>query len=99
MKRVVLPTPPDPAFYPNNPLAWQRAVHEWMNQTKFALEQASQINDTPLDQAFQVSGSYAITTAISGTSTGTQITEFLCSLVAAMNRKGITSSKPQTVAQ
>lgn len=95
MRRIVLPTPPNPDAFAGNMLAYARSTYQWQLQVKSLVEQASQINDVPLDQVFQVSGSYAIATSISGTSTGTQITEFLCSLVKSMERRGLTSPKPQ----
>lgn len=90
MKIVTLPVPPNPddAVYKLNPLAYNRAVYAWMNDTKGKLEQGSRINNTPMNQAFTVS-SFTTNTTLSGTSTGTDIANFTCSLIAAMQNKGM----------
>lgn len=90
MKITVLPTPPNPDdnMFKNNPLAYQRAVYQWMQDSKGKLEQNSRQNDSPLNQAFVVS-SYTLNTSLSGTSTGTDVANFICSLIAAMQKKGL----------
>lgn len=90
MKRAILPQPPNPddAAFRNNPLGYGRAVYRWMNETKSKLEDASFVNDTPLDQQFVIS-SYTLATSLSGTSSVGDIANFLCSLVTAFQKKGI----------
>ena len=41
MKRVIIDNPPKPDDYKNNPLAYMRAVSDWMNRTKQKIETAS----------------------------------------------------------
>lgn len=90
MKRIILPQPPNPddAMYRNQPLVYSRAAYEWMRQVKGKIEDASTINDTPLDQQLVIS-SYTLNTSLSGTSTGTDITNFICTLVSAFTKKGV----------
>ena len=90
MKVVKLPNAPNPddALYKNNPIAYNRAVYLWMTQTKGKIEQASVNNNTPMDQAF-VLGSYVLSTSMAGTSTGTDVSNFILSICAAMMKKGI----------
>lgn len=90
MKIVRLPVPPNPddRQYLNNPQGWARAAFGWMNDVKGKIEAQSLQNDTPLNQNFAVS-SYTTNTSLSGTSTGTDVSNFVCSIVAAMQKKGI----------
>lgn len=97
MKQIALTEPPDPADYnyKDNQMAYNRAVFRWMNEIKNRIETASHFNDIPMDQNF-IFGSYTLTTSIAATSTGTDITNFICSVVAAFTRKGLISPKAQT---
>lgn len=90
MKRIRLPMPPNPndSGYATSPMAYQRAVHDWMMRTKEALETASAVNDVPAAQPL-VSTSFTTNTMITGTSTGTDIANFVCSLVAVLTQRGI----------
>lgn len=90
MRRVTIPIAPDPTKFPNNQLAFSRAVQAWMNQAKQQLEQASAVNDTPCDTPFVV-GTFTNTTSVTGTMTGTDIANALCSLISALTKKGIIS--------
>lgn len=65
-----------------------RATQDWMTRTKTTIESASRQNDTPLQQNFVVS-SFSTNTALTGTSTGTDLANFLCSLVQSMTDKGL----------
>lgn len=89
MRQTKLPNVPNPddAQYKGNPLAYQRALFNWATIIKGKLEQDSLSNDTPMDQAFTL-GSYVLTTAISGTSTGTDIANFIVTLCNSMVKKG-----------
>lgn len=97
MKHVVLPTPPNPddPAYKNNPLAFNRAQFSWMAQVKGLLEDANNVNARPMAQQFAV-GTFSTNTTISGTSTGTDVANFVSSLVTAMQAKGFVS---QTVSR
>lgn len=89
MRHVILPQPPnanDPAFK-DSPLAFNRAASDWMRRVKGLIEDASRIDDAPLGQQFRV-GSFTTNTTIAGTSTGTDVSNFLCSLLTAFIAKG-----------
>lgn len=92
MKQLSIPTPPNPDSqqYKSNPLAYSRAAYAWMQQTKGLIEQAHNSVATPCGQQLQVA-SFTTNTALEGTSTGTVVTQFLCSLVQALTNKGIIS--------
>lgn len=97
MKQIALNEPPDPTDYnyKEDQIAYNNAVYQWMVESRNRIEQASHFNDIPMDQNF-VLGTYVLTTSIASTSTGTDITNFICSLVAAFTRKGLISQKSQT---
>lgn len=90
MKRISLKEPPNPqdSIYKGNMLAWQRDMWTWANETKGRLEQASRQNDIPLGIPFVVS-SYTTNTELTGTSTGTDVANFVCTLVQAMLDRGM----------
>lgn len=90
MKKIIIPNAPDPSEpqYRTNPLAYNRAVFDWMNKTKGRIEQASLQNDIPLDTPFVVT-SFSTNTALTGTDTGTSLADFVCTLVQAMTDRGI----------
>jgi hypothetical protein len=92
MKRLSLPQPPDPdePRYKNNALAYNRAAYEWMAKVKGLAESAHNLAAAPCGQQLQVA-SFTTNTAISGTSTGTDVVNFLCSLVQTLTNKGIIS--------
>lgn len=94
MKQVVLMPPPNPddARYKQNILAWQRDMYTWGNQVKGILEQESSVNNIPLGQNL-VLGTYVLNTFLAGTSTGTDIANFLCSLTNSMTKRGLVSPK------
>lgn len=85
-----LPNPPDPSQYPGNPVAWQRAMYDWMAKSKSMLVDAHRSATKPCGQQFQVS-TYTTTTAVTGTTTGTDLANALCSLIAALTARGIIS--------
>lgn len=90
MRVVVLPMPPNPndAQYRGNTNSYNQAVYQWMVDMKGKLEAQSRQNDPPIGQSFAVS-SYTTNTSLSGTSTGTDVANFVCSLIAAMQTKGL----------
>ena len=92
MKILKLPDPPHPDDYrfKNNDALYRREMYQWQSALKGRIELASTINNTPLGQAF-VTGttSHVLTTFIAATSTGQDITNFIVSLVNAMQQKGI----------
>lgn len=92
MRILNLPKPPDPAapIFAHNPMAYNRAVFEWMNQVKGLTELAHRSVATPCGQQISVS-SFSTNTTLHGTSTGTDIVNFICSLVQTLTDKGILS--------
>ena len=87
-KRVILPQPPDPANM--NMGDWSRAMFRWASVTKGILEDASRVNDGPLGQRFVV-GAFTTNTTVTGTTTGTDLSNFVASFVEAMTAKGLVS--------
>jgi len=92
MRRLTLPNPPDPnqPSFRTNPQAYSRALYDWARQVKQLTEQAHNSVATPCGQQIQVS-SFTTNTVVSGTTTGTDLTNFVCSLVQALQNKGILS--------
>ena len=90
MKRLALPNPPNPddQLYRANMLAYNRAMYTWMQQTKGLLEQASRVNDVPAGQAM-IAQNYSTNTVVTGTSSGTDLANAVCSLVDSLSQKGI----------
>ena len=89
MRRFTLPDPPraDDQAYRNNPLAYSRAVSDWLSRAKGALENTINHLGAPARPSFVVS-SYTTNTVISGTTTGTDLSNAVCSLIAALTTKG-----------
>lgn len=85
MNRTVLPAPPDPRRYANVS-AWQDATYDWMRRTKSLIETDSSANIVPL--APFVVDSYTLTSTITGTDA---TSNFVATLVTAMQKRGITS--------
>jgi len=92
MKTLQIPHPPNPddQRYKTNPLAYNRAVFNWMQVTKGAVEQAHNSVATPCGQQIMATA-FTTNTALTGTMTGTQIANALCSLVQVLTNKGIIS--------
>lgn len=92
MNRSQLPAPPNPdnSAYAGNVIAWQRAVYNWMAQVKGRLETDSQANTTPIGPF--VVGTYTAVSTITGTD---DASNFIATLVTAMNQKGITAPNVQ----
>lgn len=92
MNRTVLPAPPNPdaSPYAGNPTAWSRAMFQWMSAVKGRIETDSNANTTPIGPF--VVGTYTPTTTINGTDA---TSNFVASLVTAMQGRGITSANIQ----
>lgn len=90
MKRIQIKEAPNPndAKYRGNVLAWQRDMHTWAMETKGRIEQSSRQNDIPLNTPFVVT-SFSTNTTLTGASTGTDLANFVCTLVQAMTDRGI----------
>lgn len=86
MRQISLPNPPDPATTPG----WAHEAYLWMQRVKGEIEAASRINDSPLGQAFVV-GAFTTNTMVDGTTTGTDLSNFVASFISAMTSKGVVS--------
>ncbi len=91
MKRIVLPQPPKASDYRNNHYGFMVAAGDWMGRVKGLLEDSSRINDSPLGQRF-LSTDFTTNTVVSETTTGTDLSNFVASLVQAMTDRGIVSA-------
>lgn len=93
MKRVIIPSPPNPedALYRSNPLAHSRAMFDWANAVKGKIESASLVNDAPAAQTI-LATNFTTNTVATGTTTGTDLSNVVCSLIAALTAKGILKS-------
>lgn len=91
MKRVILPQPPDADQYRNNVPGFMNAASDWMRQTKGILENASRINNIPLGQPF-LATNFTTNTVVSGTTTGTDLANFVASIVQAFSDRGVVSA-------
>ena len=92
MKRVTLPQPPnaDDPLYRDNAMAFMRATSDWMRRVKGMIEDASRINGTPMGQAF-LATAFTTNTVATGTTTGTDLSNVVASLIAAMTASGLVS--------
>lgn len=92
MKRIILPDPPNPSapIFKGQLLTWQRAVYEWMRLTKQLSDDANRVNASPIGQQFTTTD-YTLTTAVTGTTTGTDLSNFVASLVDGFTTAGYLS--------
>lgn len=93
MKQVTIPAPPSYMSGIGSYNAQQQfnnAVVQWMQQLKGILEQAMQVNTLPMQNPIVV-GSFTTNTQISGTSTGTDLANFVATLAQAMTDYGLAS--------
>lgn len=89
MNRTQLPMPPNPASFSSS-AAWQQAAYQWMAQIKGRLETDSAVNTSPIGP-FLVDTYTAIQTV-----TGTDgLSNFVATLVTAMQKQGITAPTNQ----
>lgn len=88
MNRTQLPAPPDPGSpaYSGNPLAWQRAAFQWMAQVKGRIETDSAVNSRPVGPI--TVGTYTAVSTVTGTDA---LSNFVATLVTAMQGQGITT--------
>lgn len=93
MTILALSDPPNPANYSGNPQVYNMALYQWACALKGQLTQQNRTISRPTSQSYQVTA-YTTETAISGTSTGTDLANFLCTLVASLQAKGIVATLP-----
>ena len=93
MNRTNLPNPPDPADpqYSGSLRTWQRAVFDWMQQSNEAIETDSAVNVVPM-APFAVA-SYTAVNTMTGTDA---LSNFVATLVSAMQAKGLTTTRTTT---
>lgn len=92
---IAISEPPNPndSGYAANPKLYNQAMYQWACALKAQLQMQNRTITRPTSQSFQVTA-YTTNTAISGTSTGTDIANFVCSVVAALQNKGIIATLP-----
>lgn len=93
MNRTIVSAPPNPDAQPysGNPAAWQAAMYQWALDTKKRIETDSAANVRPVSP-FAVSTYTAIATV-----TGTDdLSNFVATLVTALQVKGITATRDVT---
>lgn len=90
---ISFPEPPNPndLAYVNNAKLYNQHIYDWACQIKGKLTQLARTLDRPMSQTYQV-GAYTTNTTLTGTSSTTDIANFMCSLVASMQQKGIIPS-------
>jgi hypothetical protein len=89
MNRTTLPAPPNPDAY-NDAMAWARAAYRWMLDSKQRIETDSTVNGQPI--APFVLGTYTAVNTITGTDA---TSNFVATLLAAMQQKGTAASVSQ----
>lgn len=96
MKRILLPQPPNSrdVQFRGNVQLFMDQCSDWMRRVKGAIEDASRINDIPLGQQF-LATNFSTNTLVTGTTTGTDLSNFVASLVEAMSAKGLISPTVQ----
>ena len=92
MRIATLPNPPDSRHpqYQSDQQKFNHAVSDWMARVKGLIEQASRLNDTPAQNPMLATDFTAMTT-VSGTMTGTDVSNALATLVDTLTQKGILS--------
>lgn len=91
MNRTFLPNPPNPASFPTV-TAWQTAAFLWMSQIKSKIEADSTVNSSPI--APFVVGTYTAVQTVTGTDA---LSNFVATLLKAMQAKGITAPNSQRI--
>jgi hypothetical protein len=91
VKRLILPIPPNPSEAQfANPVALARAQWEWNTRVKGTLEDAWRINSAPCGQQISAS-SFTTNTSVTGTTTGTDLSNVVATLIQILTDKGILS--------
>ena len=89
MRNLSIPQAPNPDLYPS-PIAWQRAMFDWMQRTRGVIQDAHNQLARPCGQQISATD-YTTNTAVTGTTTGTDLANALCSLIAVLQQGGVTS--------
>jgi len=95
MSILAISDPPNPntQVYIQNPHLYNIAMYKWACALKSQIQQQNRTLSRPTSQNFSVSG-YTTSTTLTGTSTGSDVANFLCSLVSSLKTKGVVSTYP-----
>jgi hypothetical protein len=89
MKQLNIPNPPNPAGMA--PLAWQRAVTDWMQRVKGVIQDVNNEATRPAGQQMRAEN-YTTNTLISGTTTDVaDVANGLATLVDVLTQRGLIS--------
>jgi hypothetical protein len=90
VNRTQLPAPPDPssAMYKGQPQLWQSAAYSWMQQVKGRIETDSAVNVRPVSPF--IVATYTPVSTVTGTDA---LSNFIATLITAMQARGITSTR------
>lgn len=93
MNRTIISSPPDPnsSRYSSSPDQWQAAMYRWALDVKSRIETDSGVNVRPV-APFTVASYTAVNTLTGSDDTS----NFLATLVTALQGKGITATKETT---
>lgn len=90
MPRVLnIGQPPDPAAYPS-PIAWQRAAYDWMQRMRGVIQDAHNEVIRPAGQQM-LATSFTLSTVATGTTTGTDLSNVVATLIDVLTQKGVLS--------
>lgn len=90
MNRTTLPAPPNPKGFASV-TNWQDATYAWMQKVKAQIETDSAANIGPIGPF--VVGTYTAVATVTGTDT---LSNFVATLITAMQKKGLTSANGGT---
>ena len=92
MKHLSLPDPPaaDSPQFRGNALAFQRAASDWMARAKGLIQSAHNDVASPCGQQM-LATSFVLNTVATGTTTGTDLSNVVASLISVLTQKGILS--------
>ena len=90
MARVQLPMPPNPLAptYSNNRTQYEMDLYNCLIQWRGLLEQVTRQNSAPATNPI-VLGTYTASNTVTGTATGTDVANMLCTVVNALTQRGI----------
>lgn len=87
MRALNIPDPPKPEQFRGNVLGWQRAMVDWGQRVKGVLQDFNRDANKPCGQQLVV-GSFTTNTTITGTTTGTDLANYVASMTQAFTMRG-----------